>query len=155
MEIAKEINDLTYSVIGICMEVHRELGPGFPEEYYQKALENEFAHRDIPVEPQKPLVMRYKGTQIGLNYLDFEVDEKLILEIKSVNRLTNIHMFQVLKYLAVSNLPVALLVNFGNAKLEYRRILPTSKWQQYKSELDKEEGMKFTADERMKFTTDE
>ena len=132
MEIAKEINDLTYAIIGTCMEVHRELGPGFPEEYYQRALQIEFMHRDIPVESQKPLLMYYRDTQIGLNYLDFEIEERRSLEIKSVNRLTNIHMFQVLKYLAVSDLPVALLVNFGSAKLEYKRILPTKKWQEFK-----------------------
>ena len=134
MEISKEINDLTYKVIGICMDVHREIGPGFPEEYYQRALEMEFQNQGLSAEPQKPLPMLYKEAQIGMNYLDFEIDEKLILEIKSVYQLTNVHMFQVLKYLAVSNLSVALLVNFGKEKLEQRRILPTSKWQGFKKD---------------------
>ena len=66
--------------------------------------------------------------------------EELILEIKSVNQLTNVHMFQVLKYLAASNLQVALLVNFGKAKLEYKRILPTSKWQNCKLNSDQMKG---------------
>ncbi len=114
------------------MSVHREIGPGFPEQYYQKALEMEFASQGVSYEAQKSLPMLYKETQIGMNYLDFEIDEKLILEIKSANQLTNVHMFQVLKYLAVSNLSVALLVNFGQEKLEHRRILPTSKWQEFK-----------------------
>jgi len=118
MELSKEITDFTCKVIGVCMDVHREIGPGFPEEYYQKALELEFEERHIPFEPQKPLPMFYKDHQIGLNYLDFEIDEKLILEIKSVNKLTEVHLFQVLKYLAVSGLDLALLVNFGNARLE-------------------------------------
>ena len=145
MELSKEITDLTYRVIGVCMEVHRELGPGFPEEYYQKALEFEFPERKIVAEPQKALVMPYKNIQVGLNYLDFEIEGKLILEIKSVNRLNEVHMFQVLKYLAVSNLPVALLVNFGNTKLEQRRILPTSKWQEFKSRSQRIHN-EFTAD---------
>jgi GxxExxY protein len=55
MEIPKELNDLTYKVIGICMDTHREMGPGFPEEYYQKALEYEFARHEISFEPQKPI----------------------------------------------------------------------------------------------------
>jgi GxxExxY protein len=134
MELSKEITDLTYKVIGVCMDVHREVGPGFPEEYYQKALELEFGERQISFEPQKPLPMFYKDHQIGLNYLDFEIDEKLILEIKSVNRLSEVHLFQVLKYLAVSCLDVALLVNFGNAKLEQKRILPTAKWQEFRNQ---------------------
>ena len=133
MELPKEINELTYKVIGVCMDVHRELGPGFPEEYYQKALELEFVTQGIICEAQKPLPMLYKETQVGMNFLDFEIDEKLILEIKSVHQLTNVHMFQVLKYLSVSNFDVALLVNFGKEKLEYRRILPTSKWQEFKN----------------------
>jgi GxxExxY protein len=133
VDLPKEITDLTYEVIGVCMEVHRELGPGFPEEYYQRALEFEFPERKIAAEPQKAFVMPYKNIHVGMNYLDFVIEEKLILEIKSVNRLNEIHMFQVLKYLAVSNLPVALLVNFGNAKLEQRRILPTAKWQEYRN----------------------
>lgn len=132
MELSKEINDLTYKIIGICMEVHREIGPGFPEEYYQKALEYEFVAQHVASEPQRPLSMFYKDIQVGMNYLDFDVDEKVILEIKSVNQLTNVHLFQVLKYLAVANRDVALLVNFGKAKLEYRRILPTQKWQEFK-----------------------
>lgn len=116
------------------MEVHREIGPGFPEEYYQHALELEFQIQNVAVEPQKPVPMLYKERQIGMNYLDFEIDGKIILEIKSVNQLTNVHMFQVLKYLAVSNLSVALLINFGKGKLEQQRILPTSKWQEFKKE---------------------
>jgi len=68
-------------------------------------LEFEFPERKIAAEPQKAFVMPYKNIHVGMNYLDFVIEEKLILEIKSVNRLNEIHMFQVLKYLAVSNLP--------------------------------------------------
>ena len=132
MDLSKEITDLTYQVIGVCMDVHRELGPGFPEEYYQRALEFEFKERSMAFEPQKPLSMLYKDQKIGINYLDFEIDKRLILEIKSVNKLTEVHLFQVIKYLTVSGLDVALLVNFGNAKLEYKRIRPPGKWQEFK-----------------------
>jgi len=140
MEISQELNELTYTIIGICMEVHSELGPGFPEEYYQLALEHEFKDRDVASEPQKPLPMLYKDVQVGMNYLDFDIDEKLILEIKSVNQLTNVHFFQVLKYLAAGDRDVALLVNFGKAKLEYRRILPTKKWQEFKQDSQQMKG---------------
>ncbi len=127
----QKINGLTYAIIGACMEVHREIGPGFPEEYYQKALELELPEKNISFIPQRPIPMMYKGTQIGLNYLDFDIEETVILEIKSVNKLTDIHLFQVLKYIAVSRRLIALLVNFGNAKLMHKRILPTKKIQEY------------------------
>ncbi len=140
MELPAEITDLTYKVIGVCMDVHREIGPGFPEEYYQKALQVEFADRKIPFLSQRPLPMVYKDTQIGLNFLDFEIEDKLILEIKSVNQLTDVHLFQVLKYLSVSGLQVALLVNFGKGKLEHKRILPTKKWQEFKEDSQRMTG---------------
>ena len=132
MEIPKELDDLCYKVIGACIEVHNELGPGFPEEYYQKALELEFTNRQVSYEPQKPVHMLHKGTQIGLNYLDFVIDEKLILEIKSANALNEVHLFQTLKYLAVAKYPLALLVNFGQSKLEKKRVLPTLKMQEFR-----------------------
>ncbi|HGJ64389.1 TPA: GxxExxY protein [bacterium] len=131
MKLSQELEDLTYKIVGICMQVHRELGPGFPEEYYQKALEIEFQACGVTFEPQKPIPMLYKEIQIGMNYLDFDIDEQLILEIKSVNALNNIHLFQTLKYIGVTQRPVALLVNFGKSSLEYKRILPTKKMQEH------------------------
>jgi GxxExxY protein len=130
VEIPKQFNDLTYKIIGICMDTHREMGPGFPEEYYQKALEYEFANQEISFEPQKPIQMLYKEIQVGLNYLDFVIEQSVILEIKSVKKLDQVHLWQVLKYLGITKIPLALLVNFGPAKLEYKRILPSKKIQE-------------------------
>ncbi len=124
MNIPDHINQLTHRIIGACMEVHNELGPGFPEEYYQKALELEFGYQDLPFEPQKAVQVLYKGTQVGLNYLDFVIDETIILEIKTTNHLTNVHKFQVIKYFAATNYDIALLVNFGRVKLQFERLLP-------------------------------
>ncbi|MBL7191508.1 GxxExxY protein [bacterium] len=136
MELSDELKGLCYRIIGICMEVHRELGPGFPEEYYQKALEHEFAQADIGFEPQKPIIVSYKDIQVGLNFLDFLIDEKLILEIKSVKEINDIHRFQVIKYFASSEYMVALLINFGGVKLEYEQMLPPMKIQQRKMKGD-------------------
>ena len=130
MNIPDHINELTYRIIGICMEVHRELGPGFPEEYYQKALEIEFGYQHVLFEPQKPVQVLYKETQVGLNYLDFVIDEKVILEIKSVNRLNDVHKFQIIKYFAATQYDIALLINFGQVKLQYERLLPPLKIQE-------------------------
>jgi len=132
MHISDEINDLTYRIIGACMEVHRELGPGFPEDYYQKALEMELASQRIDFEPQVPLLIAYKGAQIGLCYLDFLVEQKVIVEIKSVRLLDDIHRAQVMKYLTASDYKVALLINFGAASLQQERILPPQKIQNFK-----------------------
>jgi len=102
-----------------------------PPKAGQKALEIEFGEQKISFESQKPVQMLYREIQIGMNYLDFDVEEKVILEIKSVNQLTKTHLFQVLKYLAVVKRSVALLVNFGNPSLEYKRIYPTKKIQEF------------------------
>ena len=130
--VSPELEELGYKVIGACMEVHTELGPGFPEEYYQKALEHEFKLREIPYQPQKDIQVFYKDVQVGLNYIDFLVDEKLILEVKSIKLITNVELFQVIKYLAATGLNLALLVNFGKESLEHKRIFPPKKIQNWK-----------------------
>lgn len=132
IKITKEIEELCYKIIGICMKIHSEVGPGFPEEYYQKALEIEFTDNHTHFVPQCPVSILYKDIQLGLNYLDFLIDEKIILEIKSVNALTDVHMFQTIKYLGYTNLDIALLVNFGKIKLEYKRVLPTRKMLEFR-----------------------
>ncbi len=119
--------DLTYKIIGAAMTVHSVLGSGHPEEIYQKALEEEFRTSKIPYEPQKAVTITYKDVQVGLRYLDFVIDDKIILEIKSVNNLNSDHAFQVLSYFAATPYPVALLINFGKSKLEYKRLLPSKK----------------------------
>jgi GxxExxY protein len=124
MEISKELNDLTYSLVGI--------GPGFPEEYYQKALEYELRKNNIIFESQKPIQVFYEEIQVGINYLDLVVDEKIIIEIKSVKFLDNVHRFQVLKYLAATDYQIALLINFGQESLKYERIIPTKKLQKFR-----------------------
>ena len=132
MEITPEINDLCYRVRGACMKVHSAIGPGFPEEYYQKALEYEFAKQKIDFEPQKAVPVYYEDIQIGMNYLDFAIDNTVILEIKSTNRLDDVHRFQVLKYLAATDYIVALLINFGQSSLQHERILPNRKIQEFR-----------------------
>ena len=132
VKITRDMEELCYKTIGICMNIHTEVGPGFPEEYYQRALEIEFAESKISFVAQSPVPILYKDNQLGVNYLDFLIDEKIVLEIKSVNVLTNVHMFQVLKYLGYTGLDVALLVNFGKEKLEYKRVLPTRKMLEFR-----------------------
>ena len=115
------------------MEVHSTLGPGFPEEYYQKALQIEFSARKIRFEPQKPIQVFYKGTEVGINFLDFLIEGKLILELKSARQLDSVHRFQVIKYLAATEYPVAILANFGKESFDFQRILPPEKIQKFRS----------------------
>lgn len=139
ISIPKEIDGLCYKIIGICMNIHSEVGPGFPEEYYQKALEIEFNDSHLSHEPQQPVQVLYKEILLGMNFLDFLIEERLILEIKSVNQLTNVHKFQVLKYLGYTGLDYALLVNFGRESLQYERILPTRKMLEFRQRKEKRE----------------
>jgi len=120
-------SDLTYKIIGAAMTVHSTLGPGHPEEVYQKALEYELQANKIPFESQKAVSILYKGNQVGLRYLDFLVEDKVIMEIKSVSQIDLLHEWQVLSYFAATPYEVALLINFGKLKLEYKRMLPSKK----------------------------
>ena len=109
------------------MTVHSTLGPGHPEEVYQKALEYELRDNKIPFESQKAVSILYKGSQVGLRYLDFLVDDKVIVEIKSASQIELLQQWQVLSYFAATPYEVALLIDFGKPKLEYKRMLPSKK----------------------------
>lgn len=124
------------------MTVHSTLGPGHPEEVYQKALEYELQANKIPFESQKAVSILYRGNQVGLRYLDFLVEDKVIVEIKSVNQIDLLHEWQVLSYFEATPYEVALLINFGKPKLEYKRMLPSKKILEHRRK-----GKEFTADE--------
>ena len=124
---AEKYNDLTYKIIGAAIEVHNYLGPGHNEEIYQKALEYELRNQGVSFEPQKPVQIDYKGEQVGMRYLDFVVNDQVIVEIKATSALTSLYVWQVLYYFAATDYPVALLINLGNQTLEYKRLLPNVK----------------------------
>lgn len=113
----------TYEVIGACMEVHKDLGKGFSEIVYSDALEIELSSRKILYDREVSFHIYYKDVKLPHNYYaDFVIKDKIILELKTVERLTNSHIKQTLNYLAASNLKVGLLINFGQDSLEYKRI---------------------------------
>ena len=112
-DVPEEINELAHRVIGICIAIHRELGPGLPEEAYEKALAMDFEAAGIRFERQYPLQVLYKGVCVARVRLDFLVESKLVLEIKSCECFTPIDRKQVLRYLQVTKLPLGLLVNFN------------------------------------------
>ncbi|GAB4463343.1 MAG: hypothetical protein Kow0070_23730 [Anaerolineales bacterium] len=115
--------ELTFAVIGAAMEVHKILGPGFLEAVYQTALETELTLRRIPFESKVKLPVTYKDVTVGVYEADLVIDNKLIVEIKSVSKLNASHQAQAMHYLAATGLRLALLLNFGNGSLEHRRII--------------------------------
>ncbi len=113
-----------YRVIGLCMEVHRILGKGHSEVVYKDALEYEFSINQIPFSREKSYKIRYKDIILPRGYnADFVVYDKIILESKAVESLTNSHVKQTLHYLAASKLKLGLLVNFGEDSLTHKRIV--------------------------------
>lgn len=114
--------ELTYKIIGATMEVHRQLGCGFTEKVYQDALEKEFQLEGIPYEREARMRVMYKGVELGSEYIpDFVCFEKVIVELKAVQEIEELHKAQTINYLHVSHFPIALLLNFGAESLEFHR----------------------------------
>lgn len=112
-----------YKVIGLCMDVYNVLGKGFVEIVYKDALEIEFKRADVPYEREKEYSIDYKGENLSHSfYADFVVYGKIILEIKAVNKISDDFLKQSLNYLSVSKLKLALIVNFGEKSLIYKRV---------------------------------
>jgi GxxExxY protein len=113
----EELNKITEGIIGAAIEVHRNLGPGLLESAYQAALAYELIQRGYKVEQQKPLPLLYKEIKLDAGYrLDFLINDKVVLEIKSSDKIIPIHDAQILSHLRLSGCKVGLLINF-NVKL--------------------------------------
>lgn len=107
-------NDISYKIIGAAIELHRTLGPGLLESVYETALARDLIELGLNVESQKGLSFKYKELEFDRGYrLDLLVDQKVIVEIKSVETLAPVHFSQTLTYLKLSELKLALLINFN------------------------------------------
>ena len=124
MAIMKEVNDKVYKIVGSCMEVHRSLGPGFPEEYYKKALELEFPLKELPFEKEKEIEIKYKDTLVGTMVIDYLVTGDVVLLVRSQDAIDEVEVQQVLRCLQLTNSAAGVVVNFGTAKIQYKRVLP-------------------------------
>lgn len=114
----------SYHIIGKCIEVHNQLGAGFLEIVYKDALEYEFKKANIPFQREKEYVINYKDIILPHKfYADFIVFDKIILEVKGVSALTDEFTAQCINYLKVSDCKLALLVNFGELKLNSKRFV--------------------------------
>lgn len=114
----------SYQIIGKCMEVHNNLGAGFLEIVYKDALEYEFQKAAIPYEREKEYIVTYKDIILPHKfYADFVVFENIILEVKAVSDFADEFIAQAINYLKVSQNKLTLIVNFGELKLSYKRIV--------------------------------
>ena len=115
----------SYEIIGKCMEVHNNLGPGFLEIVYKDALEYEFTEAGIKYNREKRYDVKYKDIWLPHHFFaDFVVFDKIILEVKAISSgFTDGHLAKSINYLKVSNNKLALLVNFGEPKLQFKRIV--------------------------------
>lgn len=123
------LREEVYAVVGAAMEVYNTLGPGFLEAVYQEALEIELAQRNIPFNSQKDLLVFYKQQRLRKMYTaDLVVFDKMIVELKALDRLTPHEEAQMLNYLKATGFEVGLLVNFGAmGNLEWKRRVMTNK----------------------------
>ena len=117
--------DITNKIISIAIQIHKAIGPGFKEKYYQRALYLEFKAARISFEREIKAILKYKKAVIGYHQMDFVINKKVVVEIKSTKGLTDIDIAQVRSYLKVSGYKLGLLLNFGTKKLEIKRVILT------------------------------
>ena len=114
-----EFDDLSNRVIGCAIEVHRELGPGLLESTYEQCLAHELRRNGMPFQLQYPQPVKYKDIRLDCGYrIDILVENKLILELKSVEEIKGIHEAQLLTYMKLAGVKIGLLINFNNIKLK-------------------------------------
>ncbi|CAG5068581.1 hypothetical protein DYBT9623_01312 [Dyadobacter sp. CECT 9623] len=116
-------SDLTGRIIGCAMEVHRYLGNGFQEVVYQRALSIELEMNGIKFEREMEMPLSYKGFSIGKRRVDFFVEKTIMLEIKAVKELEDVHLAQAINYLEAYKTEIGLLINFGNTSLQFKRVM--------------------------------
>ena len=115
---AKPINDLSHDLIGAAIEVHRELGPGLLESAYEGAYSHELTLRGIPHVLQKTMPVHYKGVTLETGYrIDILAENRIVVELKALEKLLPIHSTQLLTYLRLGQFPLGLLINFNVGKL--------------------------------------
>ena len=115
-------SEITGQIIGCAMQVHNELGNGFQEVIYQRALAIEFDLNSIGYKREKEMNIFYKGENIGTRRVDFFVADKIMVELKAVIQLEDVHLAQAMNYLEVYNTEVGLLINFGARSLQFKRV---------------------------------
>ena len=127
-----ELDEITEKIIGCVYEVSNTLGSGFVEKVYENALFHQLLKSNLRVAQQHQINVFYDNILVGEFFADLLVEEKILLELKAVRQLEDLHTAQVMNYLKASGLPICLLVNFGRPKVEIRRFVPYDVWKQNK-----------------------
>ena len=117
------LSELTGNIIKCALEVHKYLGNGFQEVIYQRALAIEFARQNVEYEREFEMPLYYKGEHIGTRRVDFFVEGKVMVEIKAVIKLQDVHLAQAINYLEAYQMEVGLLINFGSKSLDFKRVM--------------------------------
>ena len=115
--------DLSYKIIGLAMEVHTKLGYGFLEKVYENAVMILLEREEIHATQQAPIKVHFEGEIVGDYYADILVENKIILELKAIEKITDVHRAQTLNYLKATGLRLAILLNFGKERLQYERFV--------------------------------
>jgi GxxExxY protein len=114
--------DLTRRIIAAAMKVHSALGNGFQEVIYQRALEIEFPYHNLAFEREKEMSIFYRGHEIGTRRVDFFVEKLIMVELKAVIQLEDVHLAQAMNYLEAYKMEIGLLINFGAKSLQFKRV---------------------------------
>jgi GxxExxY protein len=125
MDTNREIlhKDLSYKIVGLAMQIHSELGFGFLEKVYENSMMVLFRRENIMAKQQAPISVSFEGEIVGDYYADILIEDKIILELKAIEKITDAHKAQVLNYLKATGLKLAIIINFGKQRLEYERIV--------------------------------
>ena len=118
----KDINELTHQIIGCAMQVHRVLGNGFQEVIYQRALAIEMRFAKLEFEREKEMQIFYRNEEVGTRRVDFFVEGKVMVEIKAIEKLEDVHKAQAINYCEAYNIADGLLINFGGKSLDFKRV---------------------------------
>ena len=119
----EQLDKLTEKVIGLAIKVHKKLGPGFVEKIYEKALAYEFNKENINCHEQAVIKVGYEDIELGSQRVDFMIEDVVMLELKSVSEISEIHEAQILSYLKTTNCRVGLILNFAKKKLDIKRLV--------------------------------
>jgi GxxExxY protein len=115
-------NELTYKIIGCAMKVHNKMGPGFQEVIYQRCLAIELERAGLGFTREQEQPVYYDGTQVGTRRADFIVENQVVVELKALVQLEDLHLAQAKNYTVAYNFPLGLLINFGGRSLEHKLI---------------------------------
>lgn len=113
-------DDLTYKIIGCAMKVHRSLGPGFQEVIYQRCLAIEMERAGLSFVREQEHVIYYEGMEVGTRRADFVVENKIVVELKALVNLEDVHLAQAKNYVVAYDFPNGLLINFGSKSLQHK-----------------------------------